>query len=225
MLIDHAGAALIAALPGGYGYFFVFRLIGRASCPIFAFLAAEGCFFARDIKKYFFRVAAFAFASELPFDLFYTFTTGRVSVVCFEAQNVLFTWAFAVLGVMCFKKAALHSGRKKYVLTAAAYLPALLAEFLNTDYGCLGVIMVLWFYAARRFPKPVGLLACLAVIFALYFKTPAYVLCAAPSIAVIAAYNKKRGFSAKYFFYIFYPAHLTAMFFLGVYLRETGGLL
>ena len=56
MLIDHIG--------GVFGIM-EFRCIGRISFPIFAFLIVNGCRHTHNLKKYLFRLAAFAVISEI----------------------------------------------------------------------------------------------------------------------------------------------------------------
>ncbi|WP_461817744.1 TraX family protein, partial [Faecalimonas sp.] len=89
--------AIIAMIIDHIGLFFfpehiLFRIIGRISFPIFAFLIVEGFYHTRDIWKYMFRLGVFAVLSEIPFDLL---TTGKVFDL--RHQNVFFTLLIGVI--------------------------------------------------------------------------------------------------------------------------------
>src|SRR3989344_3632203 len=63
MLIDHVGALFFPGV-------LLWRLVGRLSFPLFAFLIAEGAEQSSDARKYLFRLLALAVVSELPYRLF-----------------------------------------------------------------------------------------------------------------------------------------------------------
>ena len=60
MLIDHIGAKLLPQ-------FFILRIIGRLSFPIFAYLVAVGAKRTRDLDIYISRMLIFALISQIPF--------------------------------------------------------------------------------------------------------------------------------------------------------------
>lgn len=106
------------------------RIIGRLAFPLFAFLITEGFFYTRDRWKYFKRLALFAIISEIPFDLaFYDsfFQTAH--------QNVFFTLALAVLGLIGYTKIKESPLNEKF--------PILLK---NLGYACFG--FMLWYIFA-----------------------------------------------------------------------------
>ena len=59
MTLDHIGIFFL--LPPTY---YLFRIIGRLSFPIFAFLIAEGFNYTKNIKKYLVRLLIFSIISE-----------------------------------------------------------------------------------------------------------------------------------------------------------------
>ena len=90
-----------------------------------------------------------------------------------------------------------------------------LAVLLRTDYSGLGICFIFIFYQFyyRKWLK-FGLFAAVSLI--VYLQAPqdyTSILAVLPMIF----YNGKRGISCKYFFYIFYPAHLTVLALLRIF--------
>ena len=78
------------------------------------------------------------------------------------------------------------------------------AEALGTDYGFRGVLLVLVFYVGRM--RPFAGLA-LAGLWNFLWQSSVQRF-GALAVIPIGLYNGKKGRSLKYFFYVFYPAHL-----------------
>ena len=223
MLVDHTAAVLLlpmlqaglaslatqeeamawvashAALYWGYP---IMRYIGRIAFPIFCFLLVEGFTHTHNVWRYAGRLALFALASEIPFDLAFQNT-----VLEFTYQNVFFTLLCALVGLIgidaCFKK-------KEWLLAVRLLLCALCgagaaaaAGLLQTDYGFMGVVTVLVFYVLRRWPWASGTVGC-ATLCAMNVSELTSVF----AIPFIGLYSGKRGLRLKYVFYAFYPCHL-----------------
>ena len=62
MAIDHVGAIMFPDID-------LYRIIGRLSFPIFAFLLTEGYVHTRNLKKYFIRLFIFAIIPQIPYSL------------------------------------------------------------------------------------------------------------------------------------------------------------
>lgn len=88
----------------------------------------------------------------------------------------------------------------------------LLADWLNMDYGSVGVAVVFVFYQLRNHRLLASVLCCGALLFV--SQTEIWALF---SIIPILLYNGKRGRQMKYFFYIFYPAHILLLGIIGKY--------
>jgi hypothetical protein len=87
---------------------------------------------------------------------------------------------------------------------------ALLAEYMNTDYGAYGVLLIYIFYifrekrtAAFTFSALFQLLAATGIQRLSVF-----------SLIPLLFYSGKQGARLKYFFYIFYPAHLGILYLI-----------
>lgn len=73
MIIDHIGLIILDPLVNTSSFYaklyIVFRIIGRISFPLFAFLIAEGIAHTKDIYSYFSRILIFAIVCEIPYDI------------------------------------------------------------------------------------------------------------------------------------------------------------
>ena len=90
-----------------------------------------------------------------------------------------------------------------------------LATFLHTDYRGGGVALILLFYLFRSEPLPL-ILSILLLLYNYYKPSELYALFA---LIPIALYSGKRGSrirsaGAKWFFYLYYPLHLTVLVIL-----------
>ena len=77
------------------------------------------------------------------------------------------------------------------------------ANLLKTDYSGMGVLTIAVMYALRK--NKVGAMAggCITLTIASLSEITTFF-----AMLPIAYYNGERGLKMKYFFYIFYPAHL-----------------
>lgn len=211
MFIDHIGAAFFHIFTSRYDgmqdfagadiIYDILRIVGRTSFPIFCFLLVEGFLHTRSVKKYAVRLLLFAVISEIPFDLAFFDSVWNV-----QMQNVFFTLLFGVLAMW-----SLHQGKKADVAKTGWYMAAgvtgavlciLAAHFLQTDYGAMGVVLILVLYLLRQD----RILSCIAGYSAICFVGGE--LWCFPAFFLMAWYNGEKGRSNKYFFYVFYPAHI-----------------
>ena len=248
MLIDHIGAAVLARLlmvnglgeldqtntdaimqwlsANGalYGTYTVMRMIGRVAFPIFCFLLVEGFLHTHDVKKYAMRLGLFALLSEIPFDLAFS-----SKILEFNYQNVFFTLFIGLLTMIAYRaveeKEEWGQAWKVilYILIVAAGMA--LAYFLKTDYGIgyrwefkknvnvrlVFCIMVLYIFRKKKMWQLIA--GCASFI----WETPALF-----GFIPIAFYNGTRGWKMKYFFYIFYPAHLLILYLLCYFMGISG---
>ncbi len=176
----------------------VFRAIGRISFPVFCFVLVEGFIHTHDQWRYLFRLGLFALISEIPFDL------ARSGTWMDPAhQNVFFTlfFGFAMLcGLRLYKDTV---GRALVIVIAIAF-----AAVTSTDYGIMGVLLILVYYVMRDYKWPK---LALGALWNFCFRDTVQffgVFAALP----LAVYNGEKGRSLKWAFYIFYPVHLLLLY-------------
>lgn len=208
MCIDHVGAIFPSAAP------IYFRWIGRISMPIFAYLIAEGCAKSKDINRYTIRLFLFALLSEIPFDLAF----GQ-PVDFLHNTNVFYT---LFLGAACVNG---YEKLRTRINPAFALMPALpliyLGSLLETDYGSFGVlwILILYLMPGRR-SKWCALICGIIYLYGLpniwnfaninVWSVMLFVF-AMISAVLIFFYKGKQGPKWKWFFYCFYPVHLSVL--------------
>ena len=197
MTIDHIGAIM-------YPNIDIFRIIGRISFPIFAFLLVEGFNHTSNKLKYFLRLLLFAVITQPIYD--YAFNNREL--------NILFTFSlsFLLLSSLEFIKKIINKynkGIENYLYKTVFYsltyiLFVLFSIILNVDYQALGISLVFIFYLVPNLYLSF-LLYLLAVIFLATNTIQFYSLL---SFLFIYMYNGEKGKNIKYFFYLYYPLHL-----------------
>ncbi len=222
MFIDHFSAVVLLARfyylrAWGTGLwslngYYVTRTIGRIAFPIYCFLICEGYRHTHSVRRYLLRLFLFALLSELPFDLAFQRRWFDMS-----SQNVFFTLAIGLCAIALWEWA--RRGREGQSLLLASIAAALgcaalcvAAQRLETDYGGLGVLLILVMWLLREHPLWRAL-AALAVFTAMWrFAGSSWIeIFALAAFAVIGCYNGERGGQKKYLFYIFYPTHLLTL--------------
>lgn len=206
MTIDHFAAGFLSShnqmsaanLTDAYT---ISRLIGRLAFPIFAFLIIQGYQHTSNRKKYATKLFIFALLSEIPFDLaFYN------RLFAWNHQNIFFTLAIGVVGLAAYEK---YEQEKKIIpQMLALVLAGLMAYVLNVDYGIYGIVLIVGLGLLRDNKISQTLFGIVAGL--------AQTLTASLAFLPIWFYNGERGRQNKWFFYIFYPAHLLVIYFLRV---------
>lgn len=216
MFIDHVGAAVllrliwaandgavsIPGLAGLYQAYTVSRAIGRVAFPIFCFLLVEGFLHTHDVKKYALRLGLFALISEIPFNLAFCGTIQNS-----DYQNVFFTLFIGLLTMAAYRtieeKAEWNPIIRVILYAVAGVAGMAAAYYLKTDYAEKGVFCIMALYVFRRNKFAQILAGCASF----WWELPAPL-----AFLPIACYNGTRGWKMKYFFYIFYPAHLLLLY-------------
>lgn len=219
MFIDHAGLLLFPNEE-------ILRIIGRISMPLFAMMIAEGCRHTRDR----FRHVALISLLGIVYSAVYYFLYEEIYF------SILTTFTFSILityAVQTCKKCIFQRAGVVRCLCSAAILAALLifvyllCERYEVDYGFFGCILPVFAclpdmkgiqkggafggsdYYLRLAFFALGLLFC-CIDFTWEIKYYALI-----ALLPLLLYNEKRGrFKLKYFFYIFYPAHLILLYLI-----------
>ncbi len=231
MAIDHVGAAILPQYP-------ILRVIGRIAFPIFAYSLAVGCVYTHDMRRYVLRMLLLALISQPFYVLGLNHTTPAMDAMQFNVDplrsalswyiqswnrpSIMLSLVAGLLLIWCFKD-------KKYAL--AAVFTAVILYFQGyLDYGWRGIALMLLFYAFLENPGAsflwmLGFMLWWGVtgggsyqIGPVRFGTQTFAILSLPLIYLPTRTNLKL---PKWFFYLFYPAHLAALYIAQQLLSHT----
>lgn len=191
MALDHTGAVL-------YPSQIWLRCLGRIAFPIFCFLIVEGFFIRMMSGGTWGGFGVFALISEIPYDLAF-----RGVPLEYAHQNVFFTLLIGI-GMMVL----LERNREWPVKAVILLLAMWLAVLIRSDYNFRGVLLIFVFYIFHESRW----LAVTAGGFWNFLYQGVIQKYGVLSVLPLALYNGERGRKMKYFFYIFYPAHLLLLY-------------
>ena len=198
MTIDHVGGLF-------YPEHVVLRIIGRIAFPIFGYLLILGTESTRDVRAYFLRLLVFAAISQIPFFLVHGYEP-------FETLNIFFALSFGVM----------------FLANSLLLIPVLLVSMLvHFEFDLEGIVLIACLRLLRE-RTAFGIVAYVAysIIFLTASTIQPFQLLALPFILLHhTGYLKmtrtvvgKNVYPTwrKYLFYIFYPLHLTILYFIRV---------
>ena len=227
MLLDHFGAIVVLAairaavssgnhtgiLPDVYE---LLRTVGRLAFPIYCFLLSEGAAHTRNSGRYALRLVIAVLLSELPFDL------ALHNSFSWQNQSVMVTLLLGFLALQCMKKCSRLIGKLLVVLPFA-----LTADFLNTDYGANGVVLIALFHLTRNLPwkhlwQALGMwflfspnhLMVLNWLSGVPVTTPELAVLAMVPISLYSGEKKSSSILLQWGFYLFYPVHLLMLYLI-----------
>jgi len=198
MLIDHAGLLLFPDQ-------LWMRLVGRLAMPIFAYCIAEGFLYTRSRWKYLLRLSVLGCACQIVY--YVAAGDTLLGILITFSLSVLLMWLADVT-----KRAFAADSRWKYPLllacTAAVAAVYLLCRRVEIDYGFWGIMLPVWISLFEDRQKRLAA-ASLGLLMLCADGGLSWQWYSAFAIPILAVYNGKPGrVRMKYFFYIFYPAHL-----------------
>ena len=204
MFIDHLGLLFFPGDP-------LWRVVGRVSFPLFAFLVAEGFRRTSNVNRYFFRLCLFAVISQIPYALV------RNAAGSPPELNIFFTLAVGLLALMILSKLPVRYGVPCAILLCVA------VELLSFDYGAYGVLTIL---ASAVFNKHhrsgIALLSSIPLadtVVKFLSGVLSIQIYAVLSVPLVALYNGEHGVNLpRRLLYWFYPAHLLLLWLIWSFL-------
>lgn len=209
MTMDHIGVVLFPQAQW-------LRIVGRLALPIFAYMIAEGCRHTRSMGKYLLSMAALALVCQ---------SVNYVAMNKSLYQSILVTFSLSIALIWLLQTAqkeasplwiAVGATGVAVVYFLCQILPGLLpGTDYYVDYGFIGVLIpVLVYMGKKKDQQLIFLTLGLAALSYSLGQIQWYCLLAVPLLAV---YNGGRGkWRLKWLFYIYYPAHLVAIYGLSL---------
>lgn len=201
--------------------------IGRLTAPIMCFFIAEGYHHTHDVRHYAARLFGFAVVSHFAYNFafgipFLPFQTG-----VFNQTSVMWALAWGLTAL-----AFAQGDHPQWLKIAVIILINVIA--FPSDWSCIAVMVIVGFgthrgdFAAQG--RNLALYAAMyAAVFAIFINVPYGILQMAVllSLPLLRQYNGERGRwkGMKWFFYLYYPAHLIVCGLLRVALHGNVGVL
>ena len=213
MTIDHL---VWTIFPGTQHVWYVFLLhiIGRLTAPIMWFFIAEGCYYTRNIGKYIGRLFIFAVISHFAYDFAFGIPFIPLSTGIFNQTSVIWSLAWGAVLIWICDQDKVSQGLKiiSIILICLISFPS--------DWSSIAVMCPFFLYAHRgNFKLQARDIVLWSFIYALvYFLFldklyGALQMFTFLTIPILSKYNGERGKwkGMKWFFYLYYPAHLVVM--------------
>lgn len=189
MLIDHLGAFLFPQKT-------ILRIVGRIALPLFIFQVTVGFKRTSNFQNYLLRILFFGTISQVPFSLLWG---------TFFPLNIFFTFFLGLWILYFFEK-------KKYFLVLCLFL---LSPFV--EYSFYGTFLIFSFYFFSN---------AIFQFFSLYLANLGYFFISKNPLQMFSIFSflfllpkfQKRILLPQNFFYLFYPIHLTFIYFIKILL-------
>lgn len=223
MLADHTGMILF---PDALWL----RIIGRLALPLYALCIAEGFRHTRNRLKYFLRIFILGALCQIV----YAFVSDGLYLgilLTFSISMILLFFLDALLCACRGEKNPICKGWEKLfhrlpgrtgsiVLCALCFTAALagvitLTVFVQVDYGLTGILFPVLVYlgGSTRLGRWIGASAGTVMLACNLEGSSTPRVWSLLAIAPLALYNGQPGkYKLKYFFYVFYPAHLVILY-------------
>ncbi|MDO4567057.1 MAG: TraX family protein [Oscillospiraceae bacterium] len=223
MTVDHLLDVIYPGYPKVW-WIIGLHIIGRLTAPTMWFMIAEGYSHTHNLKKYISRLFLFAivshfaynFAFGIPFIPFQSSYVNQTSVIWPLA------WGVVAIALCDPSKTKLRKWQQ------AALVLLICALTFCADWSCTAVLAILAIYSHRgNFKRQVAEMMLYVAFYALgyfFFADKVYgiiQLFAIICVPLVKSYNGERGSwkGMKWFFYIYYPAHLIVCGFIRLWLH------
>ena len=201
------------------------HIIGRLTAPIMIFFVVEGYYHTRNLKKYIFRLFILAIISHFAYAIAFGKNFIPFKETVFDETSVIWTFGLGLLALAVHKTEKMKIWQKQIIICIcilAAFpadwsSPAALAILhmgRNKDNFKKQMLWLIFFIATYSIVyfivlnKVYGLIQMLIIL----------------AIPILYRYNGQRGNwkGMKWFFYIYYPAHLTILGLIRIFILHKG---
>ena len=221
MTVDHVTDLIYPGFPAVTAAILL-HIIGRLTAPIMWFFISEGFHYTHDIKKYLLRLGGFAVISHFAYCFAFGIDPVPFRSGIFNQTSVMYPLFVGAL-VLWLQNSGV--GMREWQRTAAVFL--LIWSDFPGDWSCIAVLSVVGMYRNRgNLKKQMTAILPWVLLYAavsFFFVDRAYGL-VQPFVFLVypllKRYNGQRGKGKgmKWFFYLYYPAHLAVIGLLRILL-------
>lgn len=221
MTVDHVTDLIYPGFPAVPAAILL-HIIGRLTAPIMWFFISEGFHYTHDIKKYLLRLGGFAVISHFAYCFAFGIDLVPFRSGIFNQTSVMYPLFVGAL-VLWLQNSGV--GMREWQRTAAVFL--LIWSAFPGDWSCIAVLSVVGMYRNRgNLKKQMTAILPWVLLYAavsFFFVDRAYGL-VQPFVFLVypllKRYNGQRGKGKgmKWFFYLYYPAHLAVIGLLRILL-------
>lgn len=229
MTIDHLVSVIFPGYPKQW-WIICLHIIGRLTAPIMWFMIAEGYHYTRNLKKYISRLFLFAVISHFAYNFAFGIPFIPFQTSVFNQTSVIWSLAWAVVAIALTdpERVGLKGWKQTLVLIIICVMT------FCSDWSCIAVMAIIGIYYNRgNLKKQVQSMMCwVAMYAAVYFlfidkvygiMQLGVIIC----VPFMMNYNGQRGKwkGMKWFFYLYYPAHLVVCGIIRVILHGNIGVM
>lgn len=221
MTVDHVTDLIYPGFPAVPAAILL-HIIGRLTAPIMWFFISEGFHYTHDIKKYLLRLGGFAVISHFAYCFAFGIDPVPFHSGIFNQTSVMYPLFVGAL-VLWLQNSGV--GMREWQRTAVVFL--LIWSAFPGDWSCIAVLSVVGMYRNRgNLKKQMTAILPWVLLYAavsFFFVDRAYGL-VQPFVFLVypllKRYNGQRGKGKgmKWFFYLYYPAHLAVIGLLRILL-------
>lgn len=206
------------------------HMVGRITAPTMCYFVAEGYYHTRNLKKYMGRLFVFAVISHFAYNFAFGIPFIPFQTSVFNQTGIIWALAWGLIALTIMKSE--NPRWRPWMRTIAIYFCCIVS--FCADWSCIAVLLVLHMGMNRgNFKKQMAyMLMCVAMYSLVYmiFINPLYgilQMSVALAIPFLHSYNGERGKwkGMKWFFYLYYPAHLFLCGVIRILLHGWGGVM
>lgn len=229
MTVDHLASVIYLNYPKEW-WLILLHTFGRLAAPTFWFMIVEGYTHTHNLKKYISRLFIFAIISHFAYNFAFGIPFIPFQTSVFNQTSVIWSLAWAVVAIAISEDAffTLKQWQKVLIFIAIMFIT------FCSDWSCIAVMAIFHIYNYRgNFKKQViGMMACVAFYSIVYFFfiDKVYGIMQLGVVIVVPFmknYNGEKGTwkGMKWFFYLYYPAHLIVCGIIRIMLHGGGGVM
>lgn len=227
MTTDHLVSVVYPNYPTEW-WIILLHILGRLAAPIFWFFLVEGYCHTRDRKKYALRLFLFSIVGHFTYNFAFGIPFIPFQTSVFNQTSVMWPLFWGLIALMVNGSGKLKQWQKTFIIVAIC------AITFCSDWSCIAVLAILMLHDNRgSFKKQMaGMMCCVAMYAAVYviFINPIYGIIqmfVALTIPLLGRYNGERGSwkGMKWFFYLYYPAHLIVCGIIRLALHGNAGVM